>query len=68
MSSKRRLRRKQCGDKTRHSTAADALTHIRNLKDRRRINGTVNAYRCRWCGGYHIGHAPGSARTRITRV
>lgn len=68
MASKRHQRRKQCGDKKRHATAAEALDHIQYLRRNHKARGALNAYRCQWCGGFHVGHVPGSARTHITRI
>ncbi len=55
MSSKRALRRKQCERKTRFETKDEALAsarHTRAVSGR----GPVAAYRCRFCGGWHVGH------------
>ncbi len=59
MASLRRLRRKACTGKIRHATALDAFTHIRALHRKQVWQGHLNAYKCRFCNGYHVGHAPG---------
>jgi hypothetical protein len=51
MSSKRHIRRKSCEGKVRYATVEEA---------RKRLRGGMNAYRCKFCGGYHIGHRPGT--------
>lgn len=58
MSSKRRLRRRSCEGKVRHESAAGA--NIARAKLARRDDDRMNAYHCRFCGGWHVGHAPGS--------
>lgn len=54
MSSKRRLRRKECERKkrfaTKHEASLGALGATRRGVDRLRV------YRCRFCGGWHMGH------------
>lgn len=59
MSSKRRVRRNQCGAKVRHATHADAMLHLRSLRSR----DPLNAYRCAFCKGWHVGHRPGQNPT-----
>ncbi len=68
MSSKRAIRRKACAGKIRHATQAHANAHLGSLVHRiRRVTpkktgidsgGYVNAYACRWCNGWHVGHPP----------
>ncbi len=58
MSSKRALRRKSCRHKVRHLTAECAQATIRALHAQRGCQGRMNAYLCRFCNGYHIGHTP----------
>ena len=65
MSSKRRIRRNQCGRKVRHSDEAQARRAIWRLKQ---AYGDaplayMNTYRCPHCGAWHIGHArPGAKK------
>lgn len=51
MASKRRIRRKQCGDKQKYdgesSALAFAIAHLRRTGQYRRI------YRCSWCHKWH---------------
>ena len=57
MSSKRALRRKACDGKVRHADAAAAMLARAGLNRNKGYQGTMNIYRCRFCRGYHIGHA-----------
>jgi hypothetical protein len=59
MSSLRRIRRNKCTGKVRFETRAQAGATIRAL---RHVNGarhpeTLRPYFCRFCKGYHYGHA-----------
>lgn len=56
MTSKRRLRRRACTGKHRYPDEATARAAI--WRQRRRWDGFMRAYRCSFCGGWHIGHAP----------
>lgn len=57
MSSKRHLRRKGCEGKQRHASEYAALAAIKRAP-RYRFNAThLAAYACRFCGGWHTGHA-----------
>lgn len=55
MTSKRRLRRKECGKKRRFSTI-DEAQDIANVAWARGIR--IRAYACHWCNGFHVGHMP----------
>lgn len=58
MASKRRLRRKQCGHKRRyenHDQATVAMHQI--IQAGKKRGGWLRVYRCRFCNGYHFGHA-----------
>ena len=55
MSSKRRLRRASCGDKRRYDHDGAHYTAFRM----RRQGQKVQAYKCKWCPAYHVGHAKG---------
>lgn len=56
MSSKRRIRRRSCKGKIRHSEIKPAQVHAKAL-------GWPNfPYKCQFCGGYHVGRA---SRKRI---
>lgn len=59
MASKRHIRRKVCGGKVRHTSSNAAYAAINALRRNCRVNGRMNAYRCRFCKGWHIGHANG---------
>lgn len=56
MASKRRLRRKGCTHKVRHESEAFAKIAAYKTK------GRVGAYKCKFCGGWHVGHAPKKVR------
>lgn len=55
---------KRCRGKAHYSSKRRAEAQIRVLIDRGRIpdDGTMNAYKCRTCRTWHIGHKPGSGR------
>lgn len=64
MSSKRGIRRRQqkhgCQGKHPHATEQAARFHSRELYERGAAKpGTLNVYRCRFCGTFHVGHRPG---------
>ena len=64
MSSKRRIRRNQCGRKVRHADEAAARRAIWKLAQAYGGGlGYMNAYRCPHCSGWHIGHA--NARSKM---
>lgn len=63
MSSKRALRRKQCKGKVRHETREFALIALRHT----RSYGNLSPYKCRFCGGWHIGHTPGMQGMSLKR-
>lgn len=50
MTSRRRLRRAQCGNKIGHEDEDAAWAHLRNLGGK-----NSGVYRCRWCGRWHVG-------------
>lgn len=50
-----------CRGKVRHGTEADADAHLARLlrtetAARRRREGTLKTYRCKWCNFWHVGH------------
>lgn len=55
MSSKRRIRRKQCTRKKRYDYMAEAVWVAKQLRAK---GHKVRAYRCTFCGGWHVGHTP----------
>lgn len=65
MSSKRAVRRKACKGKFRHADAGAARSELSRLIRSKGYNGAMNAYACRWCGGWHIGHTPGKLLDKI---
>jgi hypothetical protein len=63
MSSKRGLRRKECGTKARHASEENARVHWRRLMRLERSSGQsptgkLCVYLCRFCGSWHVGHMP----------
>ena len=61
MASRRRLRLKECLRKVRYATEAEARQALHHARRRGRVEGITNTYRCKWCGGFHWGHARGSS-------
>ena len=57
MSSKRAVRRKSCSGKVRYDDIELAWKAVR-ASGARDNSGWILPYKCRFCGGYHIGHAP----------
>lgn len=56
MASKRRLRRKACGNKVKHATHDEAILVAH--KTARKYKQRLSAYKCKYCGSYHVGHTP----------
>lgn len=54
MASKRKKRRRSCTGKQRHTTAEEAYRELFRIQ-RKRYGGLMNVYKCKFCGGYHIG-------------
>jgi hypothetical protein len=61
VSSKRRIRRKQCAGKVRHPSRALAEFQRYELVQARLARGPLNVYRCRFCRGFHVGRRSGVA-------
>lgn len=47
---------RSCQGKRRHPSQAKALAHLRDLLSKGGVR--LNAYECRHCGGFHVGHLP----------
>lgn len=63
MASKRHLRRKSCDGKKKYPNSAIASNAA---FARGRISKSwIIPYRCKFCGGYHIGHPPKHVRQSI---
>jgi len=61
MASKRRIRRRSCQRKKRFPTSAAALDAMHQvIRSGKKNGGYLHIYSCRFCGGYHFGHAAGS--------
>lgn len=56
MVSKRRIRRRQCTNKQRFDTSAEAGYSAYLLTKSGKSRGAVHVYKCKFCGKYHIGH------------
>lgn len=65
MSSKRRIRRKQCGKKIRYVTQEEAKAAMGSMFRRCGYPGAMNIYHCKFCGGWHIGHRKGAKIYRV---
>lgn len=61
MSSKRRLRRKACGRKVRHTSKGNALIALSRMSPGKQ--DVMSAYKCQFCGGWHIGRVKAAVRT-----
>ncbi len=64
MASKRRQRRKACQGKTRYESKAEACRILRLYAAPNRMR----AYRCSFCGAWHIGHEPERLRRSRTQA
>lgn len=62
MSSKRAQRRKACTGKVRHATQEAAIAALKVLTRQKGWQGYMAPYRCKFCGGFHFGHAPAHVR------
>jgi hypothetical protein len=60
MSSKRAVRRRSCTGKVRYVdfAAADWAMHRLLRHEGPQDGRRMNVYRCRFCRGFHFGHAP----------
>lgn len=54
MASKRRLRRKTCGNKQAFNTQAEAVAFL--ISFQRRKDQNAASYKCAFCHKWHIGH------------
>lgn len=65
MASKRHIRRKQCGGKKRFESHGEAHGIMHSLiSSGNKRGGWLHVYFCKFCKGYHFGHAPGSGLKR----
>ncbi len=65
MASKRNLRRKNCESKKQFASRTEAFRTIRWMQHKEPDNDWLNAYVCRYCGAWHIGHLPGHIRLQL---
>ncbi len=63
MASKRRIRRIQCGGKTRYGAQDAAWAGLRQHLKRKKESWHMSPYPCRFCRGWHIGHTPKRKKT-----
>ncbi len=49
-------RSKGCLNKNRYDTRELAESALRDYAHRYGEHGGVRVYRCKWCGGWHLGH------------
>jgi hypothetical protein len=63
MASKRSARRKQCEGKNKYLTIDEAVSAADHR--RRAVGAALDAYRCPFCGAFHIGHRTKSAHKAI---
>jgi hypothetical protein len=63
MASRRRLRRRSCGEKASYASEDEAREAVRQLG---RKGGTwLRQYRCRFCRRWHLGHTPHETRRKV---
>jgi hypothetical protein len=62
MASKRHQRWKACGRKAKY-TKREAIGRAKYLRATKDI--WVNAYQCKYCGGWHVGHPTRAAKHGI---
>jgi len=58
MSSKRRIRQRQCKNKKAYLTEADAQAAIRLMEIRKVAQNDLHPYRCQFGNHYHVGREP----------
>ncbi len=64
MSSKRRIRRRSCGSKVGYDDKTAAVAAAGALR-KKYEGGTYQAYRCEFCGRWHVGR-PNAKERRAT--
>lgn len=57
-------RNRVCTGKQQHETEALATAHLMALVARGATRSSLKAYKCRYCGTWHVGHRPGSGGRR----
>lgn len=57
MASKRNERKKKCGQKRRYNNSSEAWASVTALRRKGDVAGIrLTAYKCSFCGLWHIGH------------
>lgn len=64
MASKRHLRRSSCDGKVRHPDKGAALGVARIMR-KKHPGEMYHAYKCKFCGMYHVGHTGRLHRARV---
>lgn len=64
MASKRHQRRRACAEKRGHASMAAAIAEAQRLRARF-LCEDFDAYHCRGCGSFHVGHRQKSMRNRL---
>lgn len=62
MSAKNARRKRRCAKKITYASIDAAMGHVRSLRDK---GDRIHAYRCPFCGGFHVGHPPAKVRQSI---
>lgn len=62
MASNRKKKQKACTGKIKHKTFKLALDHAKFLS---RSEKWITPYKCKFCGYFHVGHAPYWIRRRL---
>jgi hypothetical protein len=65
MSSKRQLRRKQCEGKIKYPNLPEAERAARAMS--KAVKQGLSAYKCKFCGMFHMGHTPAKVRQAMRR-
>lgn len=60
---KRKLRKKSCDGKVKYINEEDAERSAKAVH--RKTGHWIEAYHCKFCGGFHIGHPPFNVRQSI---
>ena len=68
MASKRHLRRKACEGKQRWDRNDAKSARYAAAIVRQKTGEPVEAYHCKWCKGFHIGHPPKREQWRLNTM
>lgn len=59
-----RTQARACEGKRRYDTKTSAQDHLAALTRKGATRARIQVYKCRYCGGYHVGHKIGSGGRR----